>query len=468
MLHAKWLVIAIATSLMLNSCDGKVEVLFSCKPPTQSQSAAQSDSLDIIVDVDGSASMLGYVSNPDSRYVQTLKLLDETLSIDGGGLRSKTSTNYYRSGNSVIRGEFRKAQLPVFYNDTDPKFPNIAVPIQEFITSPGQKDTLLVIVTDLDQAEGDITILNQKIQQTYLNKNKPGYAVGIWAIKSEFRGTVYVQEQQKIPQFPFPNEQSAEKVRPFYVIFIGRYSDIVSYFNTLKTQGGSLIEGSQLAIFSPHNIVQEPSYLDKNLEGNPPEEQALAQDWNLANNLVKVQAKDQNSQLWQIHSNQKGEVRIQDSVNLMPLNDTLNLDINSIDTIKNIQVFDKFSQQFKKSKELLPDDSSLQNVINIGQWSSPESKENEGQKLSFVTTIQPDKFPESGIYIFTIDVEVKNLQEQNWWKDWSWTAERDQKNDGSKTHNLLNFLRGLKTMTTNVMAENPPNIGRFCYVLQKD
>ncbi len=466
MLHAKWLVIAIATSLMLNSCITKVEVPFSCTPYPQSQSVAQSDSLDITVDVDGSASMLGYVSDRSSRYVQTLKLLDQTLSL--GGLRPKTSTNYYRSGQSVTRSDFRKAQLPVFYNNTEPKFPNISVPIQGFITPPKEKDTLLVIVTDLDQAAGDVTILNQKIQQTYLNENKPGYAVAIWAVKSEFTGTVYVQEQEKILTFSFPNEHSNEKVRPFYVIFIGHYSDIVSYFNTLKTQGVSLIEGSQFAIFSPHNIVKKISYLDKNLEEKPPEEQAIAQDWNLSNNLVRVQAQDQNSQLWQIPSNQTEAVKIQDSINLMPLNNTLKLDINSIHTIKKIQVFDKFSRQFKKSQEMLLDESSLQNVINIGEWSSPKSQENEGQKLSFVATINPDKFPESGIYLFTIDVVVKNLQEQSWWKDWSWTAGIDKEQDGSKTHNLLNFLRGLKTTTTNVMAENPPKIGRFCYVLQKD
>ncbi|NJL51585.1 MAG: hypothetical protein HC930_04075 [Hydrococcus sp. SU_1_0] len=175
--------------------------------------------------------MLGYVSNPSSRYVETLKLLDETLSL--GGLRSNTSINYYRSATQVTRSDFRKAQVSTFYDNSSSKFPDISVPIQDFITPPGEKDTLLAIVTDLDQAEGDVTILLQKIQQTYLNKDQKGYAVGIWGIKSEFVGDVFIQKQQNIERFSFPNQESLDNNRPFYVIFIGLYQDINRYFQDL-------------------------------------------------------------------------------------------------------------------------------------------------------------------------------------------------------------------------------------------
>lgn len=466
MIRAKWLVIAIATPLLV-SCR-PVEEKFTCVPPLENNQSPLSDTLNIAIKVDGSRSMLGYVSDSSSRYVQTLKYLDKTLSL--GGLRPDTSINYYRSSSPITRSDFRKAQLPLFYDGSNSNFPNISVPIQEFITPPGENDTLLAIVTDLDQAAGDVTILLQKIKQTYLNKDRQGYAVGVWAVKSEFSGDVFVQKQQSIERFPFPNPQSADETRPFYVIFFGRYQDLNRYFENIATNNQNLLDESQLAIFSPNNVVKNISYLDKSPEKKPPEEQAILQDWSLKHNkLVKIQAQDKNSQLWEIPSIQTEKVDIQDSVNLALLNYTLPLETNSITLKPNIRVFDKYSKQFQNSDEFMKDDSSLQSALKIGQWNIDNiEKENDRGPLSFSSTIQPDKLPEPGIYLFTFDVVALNLQEQEWWNEWSWQANRDSNLDGSKTNNLSNFLSGLKTLTTNLMEENPPVIGRFCYAIQKN
>ena len=467
MIRAKWLVVAFATSLVLASCR-PAEHTFTCEAPLVNNQSPQSDTINIAIKVDGSRSMLGYVNNPNSLYVQTLKYLDNTLSLSD--LRPNTSINYYRSSNSISRSDFRKAQLPLFYNESSSKFPNISVPIQEFITPPGENDTLLAIVTDLDQAAGDVNILLRKIKQTYLNKEQQGYAIGIWAIKSEFAGDVFVQKQQNIERFPFPNPQSADETRPFYVLFIGRYQDINRYFETLATNNQNLLNESQLAIFSPSNIVKKTSYLDKIVEEKPPEEQASLQEWNLKyKKAIKVQAQDKNSQLWEITSVQTEVVNIQDSVDLALLNYTLPIKTNSITLRPNIRVFDKYSKQFKPSNEFIKDDSSLKSAIKIGQWNIDNTEQTNGQEqLSFVNTIQLDKFPEPGIYLFTFDVVPLELQEQEWWNEWSWQANRDNNLDGSKTHNLSNFLGGLKTITNNLMKEAPPIIGRFCYAIQKN
>lgn len=474
MIRAKWLVIASLTSLVLASCSifkGTVKESLTCDPPDtplENNQSAQSDTLDIAINVDGSRSMLGYVNNSSNRYVQTLKLLDETLSL--GDLRSNTSVNYYRSSNPITRSDFRKAQLPLFYDESNSNFPNISVPIQEFVTPPGENDTLLAIVTDLDQAAGDVTILLQKIKETYLNKDQQGYAVGIWAIKSEFTGDVFVQKQQIIERFTFPNAESADETRPFYVIFLGRYQDINRYFDKLATNNQNLLNESELAIFSPNNIVKNISYLDKNVEEKPPEKQAILQEWSLKyKNLVKIQAQDKNSQLWEITSGQTETVNIQDSVDLTLSEYTLPIEANSITVEPDIRVFDKFSKQFQKSDEFMKDDSSLKSAMEIGRWNIDNTDLTNGQEqLAFTSTIQPDKFPEPGIYLFTFDVVAKELQEPEWWNEWSWQANRDSNLDGSKTHNLSNFLSGLKTITTNLMEENPPIIGRFCYAIQKN
>lgn len=467
MMQAKWLVIATAFSSLLVSCRS-AEERFTCATPSQNNQSPQTDTLDISINVDGSSSMLGYVSDSSSRYVETLKYLDKTLSLSS--LRSDTSINYYRSSNPITRSDFRKAQLPLFYNESNPKFPGISVPLQKFITPPGENDTLLAIVTDLDQADGDVTRLLQEIKRTYLNRNQQGYTVGIWAIKSEFAGDVFVQKQQQIERFSFPNPESADEQRPFYVIFFGRYQDINRYFKKLATNNQNLLDESELVIFSPTNIVKDISLLDKNIEQKPPEEKAFLQDWVLKyKNVVKVRAQEKNSQLWELTGTNSTKVEIKDSVDLALLDHTLPLKIDSITPKPNIRLFDKFSKKFQKSDEYMTDDSALKSALKLSQWNMDNIDESSDlQQLSFVSTIQPDKFPEPGIYLFTYDVVASKLQEQEWWSEWSWKAGRDVNQDGSKTHNLLNFLSGLKTLTTDLMAENPPVIGRFCYAIQKN
>jgi hypothetical protein len=460
MVRARWLVITIVTCLGIVSCN-TAEKPFSCVPTPIEQTDTRSTPLGISIQVDGSSSMLGYVSDAGSLYVQTLKLLDETLS-----LVSKTPVQYYRSGNALTRSDFRKAQLPTFYNGTD--FPDVSAPIQNLIVEPGTKNSLQVIVTDLDQASGDVTLLTRKIQETYLNSKHPEYAVAIWAIQSEFEGTVYVQEQNRIKKFPFPNEKSSNKFRPFYVVFIGRHNDITQYFASLQERQENILANSKIAIFSPNHLVKEPFLLDREIEEKPAEEKAVLGEWNLSLNGFRVQAKDQNNQLWKIPQTSTDAIEISDSVSLDTIEHTVAIDIRSIEPLQSIEVPNKFSNTFQNSKEVLKDDSNLQKAIKISKWNLDSPAGQAPRKLNFVTTIHPDKFPEPGIYLFTIDLVAKNLQEQPWWEEWNWQIGRDNQQDGSKTNNLLPFLRGLKTITANLMAENPPKIGRFCYAIEKN
>ncbi|MEG3436433.1 hypothetical protein V0288_04815 [Pannus brasiliensis CCIBt3594] len=409
--------------------------------------------------MDGSSSMLGYVSDANSRYVQTLKLLDETLSLAG-----KTPVQYYRSGSPIARGDFRKAQLPAFYNGTN--FPDVSVPIQNLVSPPSDRDSLLVIVTDLDQASGDVTLLTRKIKETYLNSQNPEFAIGILAIKSEFAGTVYVQGQQNLKTFPFPNEESNEEFRPFYVIFLGRPQDIITTIQDLKKREKDLFENSEIAIFSRNNLVQNTALLDRVVKEEPAKEKAISGKMFFSFNGAEVQAKDERSQFWKIPSTEK--VTIQDSVPVEMSENTVPIDVNSIDLVKTIEVPNKFTKTFEDSTKVYKDDSALRRAIEIAGWNLDTESQNNPRELNFETTIRPDKFPEPGIYLFSIDIVARDLQEQPWWQEWNWKVGRDPENDGSKTNNLLPFLRGLKKITTDLMADNPPKIGRFCYAIEKN
>ena len=116
-----------------------------------------------------------------------------------------------------------------------------------------------VIITDLYQKDSDITKVNLEIKNNYLNSNlvDKGYAVGVMAIKSEFQGTVYT-ELSSTSQFSY-NTQGKKPLQyhPFYVIFLGKYSDIDTYFTKLIKNGGELLQDSKLVIFSPRSILKE-------------------------------------------------------------------------------------------------------------------------------------------------------------------------------------------------------------------
>ena len=55
---------------------------------------------------------------------------------------------------------------------------------------------------------------------------------------------------------------------------------------------------------------------------------------------------------------------------------------------------------------------------------------------------------------------------QAWWGEWNSTSKTIE--DGSKTYNLLEFLRQLRSMTSDALPEGDTNrhIGKFCYAVQ--
>lgn len=452
--RTKWIVLASVTSFLLISSCGVPVHNVTCNPTLESQQPSQSDSIEIAIHVDGSGSMLGYVTNNTSRYIQSLKLLDDTFSL--GGSRPKQTVTYYRSGTDspqITRSDFRKAQLPEFYDGSNPKFPGVSSGIDAAITPPENGDKLFVMVTDLYQNNADVTLLNKKIKETYLNQERKGYAVGIVAIKSEFNGTVYHEVGNTLETFPYTTEgKKPEQFRPFYILFLGPYKDISYYFDKLKRDGGQLLEDSKFIIFSPENLVSKPFYIS---EAEQPLPQDLKQPDSLNNGKIAIEVENnENFQLLEIDRNSTEEFKINYNVVFNPVNYGLTLESNSIDVNFKIKAFDIWEKQFKDQSNNSPAKTALQ----LNEWKQTDNQ------LSFVTTLRPDSFPEAGIYLFTVDVVAKSLQEPAWWEDWTASSE----NDGSKTHNLSSFLKGLKIMTTELMEKNPPVIGHFCYAIQKN
>jgi hypothetical protein len=455
LLRANSFFVALATLFLLSACFNRVPVFTEADIPCQlnvsEKTAPPSAAPEIAIHVDGSGSMLGYVKPTNSRYIQMLEVLDSIF------ISSKPK--YYRSGGEknqqLSRQNFRKADLPDFYTGSNPKFPKVSSQLDAAITSPGETKKLLVFVTDLDQNDADVNSLINKIEETYLKDKKNSYAVGILAVKSEFDGTVYTNNPRSRPDFLY-NTQGKQPTayRPFYVIFLGSYPDIVEYYEAIKNSKQELVANAEFTVFSPKAPVKQVVYL----QGSSELPDGIERPFSLNNGQVSVEVNTPPYEVLAIDKNlDRKELSIAYNLPLSPLGYTLLPQANSIEAKYLIQSYDSFDRKFKKS-----DSTSLTQAVEQKDWKiTPD-------KLQFQTIIRQEAFPEPGIYLFTVDAVVKDWQTPDWWNNWDWTTRKDNQ-DGSKTYNLLNFMENLKRTTTNLMSvdDSKPVIGRFCYAIQK-
>jgi hypothetical protein len=423
-----------------------------CELEPKKQQAELTNPLAIDVHIDGSGSMLGYVNQDNSSYIQALKLLDSTLGLSGN--RSKSSVKYYRSGDhqhsakELTRSEFIKAQKIEFYNGKTSVFPAVSSDLGSLITKPKNSDRLTVIVTDLEQNDGDVNLIANKIKENYFNSKDNNYAVGIWGIKSEFNGTIYSASDAN-KKFSYNTEgKNSSQYRPFYVLILGHYQDIANYFDKLAKEQGDLSDRSKFVIFSPHNLLADVSYLNSPLNLSS---DLTAPDL-LHNGDVSVEKNNQPIELLEIKNKNADTLEVKYQLSLKQINHTLLADPNDLKIAIDVSAFDKFNEkEFKKTP-------AAAKALDFSNWQI------DGEELKFVTTINSNNLTESNIYYFKVDVTTKDLQKPAWWSDWNLNGG----NDGAKTSNLYGFMNSLKNITLNSMDESTLTVGRLCYAIQKN
>ncbi|PSB04276.1 hypothetical protein [Merismopedia glauca] len=437
----RWLSLTVSLSLFLISCSPK-KVLFTCNPPSPgNESSPNLSNTNVAIHIDGSGSMLGYVSNPNSSYVETLKLLDNTFSLT-------SNAGYYRFGikNKLSRSQFQQAQKPVFYNGTDPKFPGVSSDLAGEIRSQKDAEQLLVLVTDLEQDGEDTTNVTKEIQSKYINVNTLGNAVAIIGIRSEFNGKVYNPSN---PNIFFNYDRSTQKLRPFYIILIGSQKSVSSYLEKLQKNGNNLTKNSQISLFLPQQVSNNIVYLNEPKDNNPQEFRILK---SLNNGKVVLQGNSE-VQMLKIFKKAPSELRLNYQVDLPLANHTVKLDPEQIEPKINTEVFDR--------KEFRED--TTKSLMTFKDWKVSSNK------LEFSNQIKAQELANSGIYKFTVDVFAKGLDNpESQWNDWNWNSETDRKENGAKTRGLSTFLQGLSTISNELMTKNPPLIARFCYGIQKE
>jgi hypothetical protein len=399
---------------------------------TASASASKSK---ITLTIDGSASMVGYTKDLNSRYVKTLKLLDRVTENDA---------EYARIDNgrkSIGRNEFTKSFSTSFYTGQISKLADALPDLKA-----AKEDKLLAIITDLQPDDGDIERVSKRIRQDYLNK--AGYAVAIWGIRSEFEGKVY--PPNNAPAYDYASK-SADNGRPFYILFLGKYEAIADLAKTLRDpntdKDGLLKNNSYLTIFTADRAIASPSYLKIGQEDNLP--QGFRSPSSLSQDRFSVENGDQPIQFLEIDENSNPDKQ--------SLKYAIEYRTNP-DTAIPTQLEPRY--RASKYNEERDKPAFVDKNISLADLSSSSIDNN---KLNIEMKLDPAKI-DRGLYYLTVDLNARSIQVPTAWKEWDDSG----KKDGSKTQGLSDFLNSLSINTASVMKEKPSVAARLCYGIQRN
>ncbi len=461
--------VLVATLLLLSACQAPSNVDLTCDVSpgitnNQSQKTNQkSSNITIAIHLDGTPSMQGFVKNfTNSNYIKTLNLLDTAATT--GWSKSQSTIKYYRFGTESQqlknREAYLQAQLPDFYSGSEVVFQESQIETAMANSSPDKgknPNVVSIVVTDLYQKDSDMNLLLDNLKSKYLQK---GYAVGILAVKSQFNGMVY-DVGIRGDKFSYNTEgKPVEKFHPFYVIFLGSYENIAQFYSEMNRQGADFIDVTHLVIFYPQ-LIKELSTLSLEKESTkfPKGINRLKTMWVKSNNInVALKTNEQPVELLSINSSLSKDDTFKNKTSYEPLPYTLKAKLDSSDRndslgvdIK-VKVFDPATKSFK---EQAPNNQSTQQALTFN------SSELVDDKNIYVNTKIDPTLLKDGTYFYTIDLVAKELIEPKWWQEWNSDG---TSLDGSKTDNVLPFLRGLKNLTLEI---DKPVIGRLCYVVQK-
>jgi hypothetical protein len=433
--------------------------LFGCKrrvydqPPVDSsnQYPASSSVLNVDVFLDATLSMKGFiVPGTATYYQQTLPLLESTVGRGWPGGQAA----FYKFGTKIEPLTERKhldAVHPEFY--ADPEY--FRKTLIENVIDKASTDNLTVIVTDLFQDNADVNLLNEKLKGKYLAHN---FAIGIVGIKSEFSGSIYDVGTNNY-SFEYKGTEP-ERFRPFYLLVMGKHSDVEHYFDTLLESGLKSFPSKNFVIFSQYLTTSPASFEGAKI--------------NSTNKLVEISdllplgTKNSRARQFKI-SGTPPSAGFVATLNYSALRYTL--EPNSPQLEPEITAW-----------KLEPKEASVDKGANqlAGIIESNEAKRAfnvkvasiSGSEIKLETELSPALLPADSVHCFRIILRPKEYRTPSWLSDWDMDTrqiEEWRKNppsfNGATTFNLKHFLENL--WATTVQLSQPKVAEVYCYIQKK-
>lgn len=273
LLHARLTALPVlALAALLTACNSGISRL-NCvdEPKNDSAEIWSKDSrpIKINIGVDGSGSMLGFVSGNGTRFAQAIDTVSALIAAKG--LTNQTS--FWRLGSNgtiqkpqkISETQFLDARSPQFFcTGAVSKYPCVTSTLSQLLEIPisSPQDRLDVLLTDLEPDSGAIATLAKRYSQ--LIKSYPDYKIMLLGIKGQFNGTIYPAQNGAFKPFWYSSEALPidRKGRPFYVLLSGPTSAVDNFVEAFKKMPMGVSQALRASIFTTPGNKEDIITLD--------------------------------------------------------------------------------------------------------------------------------------------------------------------------------------------------------------
>ncbi len=408
--------------------------------------------------VDGTPSINGFVAVSGSRYIRTLRTLSTAITEKWQNARIK----FYRFGdnnrNLLPSGDFQQAQTSAFYpKDTASEsgyafFENSQITDVINNTDKANNDSLTLIVTDLTENKQNMLNVLEALKQKYINTD---FAVGILALRSEFKGLVYDvglnNESFSWDTNSLQQKNDSKFYRPFYIIILGKYANVNYFYERLEASDKEIIKDSKFIIFDK-KVIASPLVL--NLKESKPSEEETISSINYGGVSIEpsdqVKDKIQLLRLKPIDKDYKFTYKINGQAALA----------NTVAVFGRDVRYEIEANRFDSSTKKFTPDDAAKDFIKLREvtFSNQETE----FEVKFNTSKSAD-----GTYELKASAFLDKLSPLSWMQDWS----ADEKNwkDGSKTFNASQLFKGLQELVITANSDRPASdklMAKLCFVAE--
>ncbi len=424
-------------------------------PPPHITHGDISDSLVARIYFDATLSMQGFVVPGSTRYTQIcypylesvigngwkegkvnfFRFGEQVESIDRDTYLKVGSTDFYENEminretfiQKIIDYEYRLANDQMKVSKTPEELPEVVTPTED-VNESGEENRLVVIVTDLFQDNSDINLLVTQLKEKYIQN---GFEVGLFGLRSQFDGKVYDTGIGEDPIIHKSNPENPKTFRPFYLLVLGRHADIAHYFDRLKANNPD----AKTIIFSRYLVSQLLSFDGAKIKTK--------------NLNIDTIAQNPDPRLKEFRITKKGKPsKISATLEYVPLPHVMLFDSDTLDDFT-----------IAKHAPMGETDES-QKAQDCLQVTSTLSRNEVGNELTVDFSLDSRSLPDKAIYLYEVTLRpgIDSYQAPDWCSEWDMGTARD----GSKTLNLVNFVRDLSQVTARM---HRPIIAKFhCYI----
>jgi hypothetical protein len=410
------------------------------------------DNLNVLVGVDASESMVGFVSQPGSRYGQAIASLHTLLQ------NKNLPTSYWRVGSndtinqaqSISAAQFLAASKAPFYCRRDQpvaEYPCVSSTLGQLyeLESPGSSSSnnqgeknegseedsntstdtsatrsLKILLTDLEPDDAAVGQISGLISKEL--KANPNYKAVLLGVRSQFRGNVY-SANGSYPTFVYDTtgQDVDQKGRPFFILMTGpqdTVDEMVKQFRRLPLDVNKAFRASAFELGQADTVTLDNSSLKGDIQ------QCVIEIGSVDRQRPN---QDQERDWLMVEQTNCGE----NSASPLP---TLELDIPSKSTVS------------LTGGELTPDLFNVsESFVSVKKAEIVQNPGAEDASLLLTAVFDGNKLPQGQGKLVYVTLGDRQL-DQAVWRDWDMDISNP---NGAKTQNLLLFVSGLRGAVAN-------------------